>query len=104
LKNWKLPETIKPTAPPRPPHELALEQLALLSAQKLWQNGKTKAYYSELTNILREYIEARFGVTAMEQTTEEIIMAMKRLPDFDTEKINAIRRVLFLADLVKFAK
>ncbi|GAB5538415.1 MAG: hypothetical protein Salg2KO_05180 [Salibacteraceae bacterium] len=91
-------------APIRPAHEIALERLNELRSKQLWQKGDTKEYYSELTDILREYIELRFHIPALEQTSEEIIQSMRRSPDFDDEIVASTRRVLFLADLVKFAK
>lgn len=91
-------------APKRPAHETALERLSKLESQKLWQAGKIKEYYSELTDILREYIEGRFHFPALEQTTDEIIATMRHVPDFHREQIDQIRRLLFLSDLVKFAK
>ena len=91
-------------APKRPAHELAFERLDQLESKSLWQNDKVKEFYSELTDILREYIELRYSIPALEQTTDEIIDSMRRKPDFGQETIEKTRNVLFLADLVKFAK
>lgn len=94
----------KPSPPPIPAHLLALEQLDELVREKLWQQGKVKLFYSRLTDIIRQYIELRFGVPAMEETTEDIIR------DFishrhTTEGIRKeLKSLLELADLVKFAK
>ena len=88
----------------RPAHELALERLVDLESKSLWQNDKIKEFYSELTDILRQYIEQRFFIPELEQTTDEIIDSMRRKPDFGQETIDKTRNVLFLADLVKFAK
>jgi len=90
--------------PAKAPDEQALERLDALAAQKLWQANKVKEYYSELTDILREYIEARFAFPALEQTSDEIILSMKHLPDFQPAQVDQVKRLLFLADLVKFAK
>jgi hypothetical protein len=90
--------------PARPAHEIALERLQKLEAEKMWQADKIKEYYSELTDILREYIELRFQVPALEQTTDEIMTSLKRLPDLSQSQLEKIKRLLFLADLVKFAK
>jgi hypothetical protein len=89
--------------PPKSAHVLAYEELALLKEKKLWQQGLIKQYYSEATEILRRYIERRFGLMALEETTDEILagLRLQRLGDgvvAETEKI--LRR----ADLVKFAK
>ena len=90
--------------PKRPAHEIALERLTKLESEQLWQAGKIKQFYSELTDILREYIELRFHIPALEQTTDEIIQSMKRSPNFSIDLIEKTNQVLFLADLVKFAK
>lgn len=88
---------------PRPPHVIALEQLEALKSEKIWQKGQVKEYYSRLTDILREYFAARFGVNAAEMTSDEIIMAMKdHLPD--AQRLKDLRKVLQLSDMAKFAK
>ena len=88
---------------PKPAHVLALEQLAELKLQQLWQKGQIKEYYSKLTDILREYFAARFGVNAAEMTSDEIMMAMKDHLS-DTERLKDLRKILQLSDMAKFAK
>lgn len=90
-------------APPQPPHVVAIRALETLHNQKLWQNNRHKQYYSGLTDILRTYIAARWGVGAMEMTSDEIIETMRteELPDKARMDLTAILRD---ADLVKFAK
>ena len=86
-----------------PPHVVAMNGLEKLKGKKLWQAGKVKDYYTELTDIVRLYVEERFGVQAIEMTTEQILEGMKNT---DTGKLTVekLARVLILADLVKFAK
>ena len=86
-----------------PPYEAAIEALESLRVKKLWQSGQVKEYYSELTEIVREYIELRYPVRAMEMTTAEIYSALRKteVTASAREKLNS---VLVLADLVKFAK
>ncbi|MBR0330236.1 MAG: hypothetical protein IIX12_01415 [Alistipes sp.] len=98
----RLGDLFKP-APPQPPHVIAIAALEALHHQKLWQNNKHKLYYSLLTEILRTYIDGRWGVSAMEMTSDEIIAAMRsvELPDKARMDLTAILRD---ADLVKFAK
>lgn len=98
-----LPVLEKPK-PKIPAHIAAIQRLEALKAQELWQKGDIKAYYSELTEILRWYIEQRFSVPALEQTTDEIKQSLQRLTDIETEDKEKVNRLLFLADLVKFAK
>lgn len=90
-------------APPQPPHVVAIRALEALHHQKLWQNNRHKQYYSQLTDILRTYIDGRWGVSAMEMTSDEIIAAIRseELPDKARMDLTAILRD---ADLVKFAK
>ena len=90
-------------APPLPPHVAAIQALEALHNQKLWQNNRHKQYYSGLTDILRTYIAGRWGLGAMEMTSDEIIETMRQeeLPDKARMDLTAILRD---ADLVKFAK
>jgi hypothetical protein len=60
-------------------------------------------YHSRLTDILREYIENRFKIQAMEQTTDEILFGFRNAA-VDEESKHKLKQVLSLADLVKFAK
>lgn len=89
--------------PPRPPHEVALEALDSLQASDLLMRGAVKEYHIEASDILRRYLEARFGVTALEMTTWEIVEALRdgdTVPEFRED----LRRFLDRCDLVKFAK
>jgi len=86
------------------PHEKALQELEKLRTKKLWQEGKVKEYHSELTDILRIYIETGFGVPAMESTTFEIIQRLRQDNVFAKALIEKLDRLLQNADMVKFAK
>ncbi len=92
-----------PKAPPRPAHELALEQLQLLEEEKLWQQGEAKAYHIRLTDIVRTYLENRFNIAAMEQTTDEILTSCRGIA-LNKDLKEKLHGMLTLADLVKFAK
>jgi len=89
--------------PPRPAHTIALEELAILKEKRLWQQGLIKQYYSEVSEIARRYIENRFRLMALEQTTDEIMYGLKRLKIKPTVCGKA-ETLLQLSDLVKFAK
>lgn len=91
------------TQPSVPPHVQAIQDLETLYNQKLWQSGKAKAYYTRLTDILRSYLGGRYGLNAMEMTSDEIIQAVRplNLPDKNSEDL---RNIMLTADLVKFAK
>ena len=87
-----------------PAHEIALNELGKLKDRKLWQEGKIKAYHSEVTDIIRRYLENRFSVMALEMTTYEILTDIGIKTKIDKEFINKLNYLLTLADLVKFAK
>ncbi len=89
--------------PQEPAHIVAIRHLEMLHNQKLWQNGKVKEYYSRLTEILREYLVGRYGVGAMEMTTDEIVGAMKEV-ELSPKQISSLGTLLSESDLVKFAK
>ncbi|MDR1860736.1 MAG: BatD family protein [Bacteroidales bacterium] len=88
-----------------PPHIIALRELDRIKEQKIWQQNLIKAYYSDITDVLRLYIQSRFGITAMEFTTEEILAALKKKKDvIPAKSLTTLHELLGLADLVKFAK
>ncbi|WP_420458503.1 hypothetical protein [Neolewinella sp.] len=94
-----------PAAPPPPPaHVRALTALDELEAKRLWQTGRTDAYYVELTRILRTYLEARFDLPALEMTTRQITQALGNRSELNREQREELSELLQLSDLVKFAK
>lgn len=86
-----------------PPHIIALRALDKLHGEKLWQNGKEKQFYTGVTDTLREYIEARYGVSAMEKTSAEIMESLSG-KDIDSGNYKELDELFKRADLVKFAK
>ena len=82
------------------PHEIALNNLEVLNAKKLWQSGDVKTYHSELSEIIRTYIEDGLGTPAMEIPTHEILFQLQQ-KRIDVSKL---KEVLTRADLAKFAK
>jgi hypothetical protein len=91
------------------PIEKATTLLDTLERKELWQKGEVKAYYSELTDIARNYIEEAIEIPAMESTTSELIQGLraasvKKKMTLSQEIIENLERVLKQADLVKFAK
>lgn len=87
----------------RPAHEIALDKLMVLDKAKLWQQGEIKQYQSELTYIIREYLENRFSINALESTTDEIIAQLKaKVIESDWQE--KLKKIFQTADLVKFAK
>ncbi len=92
-----------PPAPAEPPHAVAIRKLEALEEEKLWQKGEVKPYYVALSQIVREYLEQRFAIHALEYPTEEILTVLETLPLQEDAKMKLIR-VLKLADMVKFAR
>lgn len=90
--------------PQIPPHVIALEKLTELQKKKLWQSGDLKGYYSSLTTIIREYIELRYNILALEQTTSEILSDLSQKQEIANDLKEKLKELLLLADLVKFAK
>ncbi len=89
--------------PDIPAHIAAISSLESLRNKKLWQKGKVKLYHSELTDILRMYLEKRFRINALEMTSGEILNHMQQKFG-NNEKPDQLGQILKLSDLVKFAK
>jgi hypothetical protein len=100
----KIIEPIVVKAPPVDPHIKALKALEELALKKLWQEGKTKEYYSGVSDILRIYLDDRFTLGALEMTTDEIMFTLRRKGELNDDLKNKLRQILVLSDLVKFAK
>lgn len=103
LKNKISTFSIKKEIPLEPAHRIALRALESLRLKKLWQQGEYKLYYSELTEILRMYMENRWGIQAMEMVSDEIIHALhqQRVAEHLIQKVSY---TLHHSDMVKFAK
>lgn len=81
----------------------ARERLSQLKDANLWQSGKSKEYYTYLTDIAREYLEGQFNIDAIEMTSDEILEEVKKL-QIDKLILSKLEHTLTTADLVKFAK
>ncbi len=88
--------------PKLPPHQAAMLEIERIKGEKIWQKGRSKEYYTELTDAIRTYIKDRFGFNALEMTSSEIID--KLLEINDKEAISDLKELFQTADLVKFAK
>ena len=105
-KRWKEQKSLIPfkkEEPKLPPHEQAIKELDAIREQKLWQQGLSKAYYTQITETLRRYIDGRFGINAMEMTSGEILDLIRQNDEAKPLYEN-LRQILLLADFVKFAK
>jgi len=103
--NDKILIAVKKTQIPlRPAEEVALEKLDAIREAKIWQKGQVKEYHTQLTDVVREYINRRFDVNSAEQTSDETLSAMRPLLKEQKELYDQLGKMLSLADLVKFAK
>ena len=104
-KKWKKrrEEGYVPVKPSIPPGQAALAALHALEEQHLWQQGKVKQYYSEVTEIVRRFLEDQYRVSALESTSDEIIAQLLALPEAQA-MLKEFRSFFTTADLVKFAK
>lgn len=100
-KKVAMPLVHKPK--PVSPYEVAITGLEKLKDEHLCENGREKEYYTRLTDILRHYLDGRFGINAMEMTSSQILRALESQPDTREHK-GMMQRVLEMADFVKFAK
>lgn len=92
-----------PEKPQPKPWTIALQRLESLKEKNLWENGMEKEYFTDLTDILRDYLSQRFGINAMEMTSRQIMQTLADQQDV-REKRDYMRKILDIADFVKFAK
>lgn len=93
-----------PKAPLEPAYVIALRELDRLRAEKLWQQNLVKEYYTQLTQIIRAYIELQFQLPALEKTTSEILHSFESKEYRNKINYAPLSELLNLADMVKFAK
>lgn len=85
-----------------PPHQRAMKAIEKIKADRMAASEDQKAYYTQLTDTLRQYIQERFGFNAKEMTSDEIIDHLRS--NGDKKMIDELRELFQTADLVKFAK
>lgn len=84
------------------PHQKAMKEIEQIKADKMVMSENQKEYYTKLTDTLRKYIEERYGFSAMEMTSSEIIDRL--MSTGDQQSLDELRQLFTTADLVKFAK
>jgi len=84
------------------PHQKAMKEIEQIKADKMVSSENPKEYYTKLTDTLRKYIEERYGFSAMEMTSSEIIEKLTATQD--QKALDELRQLFTTADLVKFAK
>ena len=87
----------------QPMHEIALSQLDILVQSDLWEKNQYKLYYSEISDILRQFLAARFNFGAQKMTARELLKKLKTIPDFKFD-FNLLKNLQQSISLVKFAK
>jgi hypothetical protein len=93
----------RPAPPPRPAHELALERLDRLGADGFTEEGDHRPFYFAVSEVIREYLGARFGFDGLEMTTEELVDELRRRAPRELV-LGEVEGWLTGGDLVKFAK
>ena len=101
---WKRRSAIIPAAAAVPAHIIAIKALEALKARNLLERDECKPFYTELSFILRSYLEGRFRLNAPDETTEEIVEEMSRSPELNGIQRNILQEFMRQADMVKFAK
>lgn len=103
IRNRKPILPLSKPEPKLPPYEQAVKELDEIKQQKLWQQGRSKEYYTQITETLRRYLVERFGIQAMEMTSGEILDAIRK--DTDAKSVyDSLKQIMELSDFVKFAK
>lgn len=102
-KAWKEAKSKLSEAPILTPYEVALQQLQKIKEEALFEQGELKTYYTQLTDVLRHYLEQQFGIDSLEKTSSEIMHDVKKHKALANVR-SSLRQVLESADMVKFAK
>ncbi|MBQ7280701.1 MAG: hypothetical protein IJR13_08300 [Bacteroidales bacterium] len=82
----------------------ALRDIEALRQRQLWQQGKVKEYHTELTDILRRYLEEAYAIRSTEMTSDETLDAFSATRAYSVDAATLLRQILRTADMVKFAK
>ena len=87
-----------------PPDERALKALEELRRKELWQGGKVKEYYTELTDVVRNYLEEAWEINSTDMTSDETLEAYRESKAYNEACEMKLKSMLRTADMVKFAK
>lgn len=97
-------KVVVPSKPRDPAHIIAIRELEHIKSQQLWQRNLVKEYYVGISDTLRRYIEDRYGVDALEFTTDQTLAALKEKGFADSRNYEQLKEILNTSDLVKFAR
>lgn len=102
IRRKKAPAVVVPPAPAETPYQVAIRELHTLEKDKPWHQD-VKAYYTTLTDVLRNYFEQQFKIAALEQTSAELLQNIKPVTILNQQR-DKLQAILTVADLAKFAK
>lgn len=102
-KRWKAEKNKISPAPILTPFEQAMKELDRIKQEAMYEQGELKLYYTQLTDVLRSYLDKQFGIDSFEKTTSEIMQVVKKHKALANSR-QALRDILESADMVKFAK
>jgi hypothetical protein len=100
-RKGEVPQFLK-IKPKEPAHIIALRRLEQIRNEKIWKTGQYKEYHVQVTGVLREYLDNRFGLNALEMTSSEILNGIE--DNLNSEDYSKLKEMLEIADAVKFAK
>lgn len=98
------PLSLLPKAKPVPADKRALNELESLRRKELWQKGRVKKYYTDMTDIVRRFLYNMYGISAGEMTSRQTLRAFHSIADWSEENESLLHQLLHKADMVKFAK
>jgi len=100
IRRSRRPRAIVPVSA----YRKAMDAIQRIEDSGWLERGEVDRFYTELSGVVRHYIEDRFGLRAPEQTTEEFLQELTRRPVLvDTQRL-ALSHFLEQCDLVKFAQ
>jgi hypothetical protein len=102
-RRWRRgrPPRARPAGPPKPEHEAALEALARLEAARLLEQGQAKRHFFGVSDILKEYLGARYGIDARESTSDELVARLEGA-GMSASLLDRVEGLFARLDLVKF--
>jgi hypothetical protein len=104
LGAWLMRRRRTTVVPPLPPDQWALRELDRIEATLLPPRGEPEAYHTQLSQVVRRYLTERFGLFALQQTTDEFFAAVRQVPWLPTEQQALLRDFFQRCDLAKFAR
>jgi hypothetical protein len=99
---WLIARRRKPAPPPKPPREIALQELELISSKI--ERVSPYQFSIRVSDILRKYVTQQYGVPATRQTSIEFLTAVAKASPFSQEETSLLEDFLNRCDLIKFAR